>query len=975
MGNIDSTAGVSIAFWMKASDYRKSGRLFGNGFADFVPMPIRGKECGVQAVLGPAILTTGSENIFDGVWHHLVMSVDFRAAKDNCHGYVDGKTVEVRTVLFEKSFDDVRSDHCLVLGARGNSGFGMGTSFFGGALDDFAIYDRPLKEREIQTLFEGPDGAQSKLLARTDRPSLKAGANQFIPLPRASVDLKATCSAPGWKVRWNKISGPGAVSFSQPDSLATQATFSPRDTTPAGKYGSYVLRVTASDDAGMEVSDDVSVTLFENNKPPTRKLSAVPPPGVHPRILFSPEDMPEIRTRVKEVRYAAMAMERIRAEEKMLFDPKTQTGRVFQRLLGDDPTLNLEPLMIKNTTNGSFYLPYFNAAFAALVDDDRETGAKLGRAIAAAARRQLVFYRASYGNRLVHDADQFLGLAYDFLAPWMDEADRQPVRQLLARMTAWRQPMGTGEQPWVNSTNWRGHHDHIVIAALAIEGEAGYDPSVFQANVRRLRDFFTQYGVHSSGFGHEAYAYFNFAMEWAGPALVATARRDENFFQTARVYDVFLSGFRQMSPWGDALYTHDDLPQWKSSLPFNFTAYLIPWIFPESKPAQAAARMVIENAIRQDPRKLTFWAALFGVECDPKLTVAESARIAGLPPTAFCPDSGYMSARSGWTEDAIRLDFRCKPDRYALGHVHPDWNSFELQGAGRDWIWDPGKLTPRNDHHTTILVDGIGAGGSINKPVGGIHIVPGRFIDFIDTPAASIGCGDAKVAYDWAQSPAGSEPAVTNHGLTWADFVYKTPREIAMKNEPWRRQPIQEQLYRYNPMRSAFRTVAVVRGAHPYVLVIDDYVKDGGMHQWDWLANTPTGQLVKDSGSNTDLILRWREDQTAGSRLLVRVLNAEGQKGEIALEERVEKNWPTHSLISIKAAAVAPKYRVLLFPHEKGAELPTSSWNPDRTKLKMTWKNQEDDFEFEAGADGRSRMVLRRGGVVVADGSDHASAR
>jgi len=969
LGSIEKSTGLSYAFWMKANLEPRARRLFMANDAAVSAFG-NGKGGGLLFELGQAKMGTGKENCFTGQWRHVAVTVDFRSAKDNCRVYVDGAPVETQTVVFDQSFNNVRTDKQLTIGVRNT---GSGGERYGGALDDFGVYDRSLSEQEVKTLFKGPDAAQATLLARTDRPKIEAGLNQSLPLPQSSTELKATLSASGYKVRWSKVSGPGEVSFSTPDALSTKISFDHKSTVPSGLYGAYVLRVTAKDDGGMEVSDDVTVTLFEDNKPAVRKLSAVPPPGVHPRILFSPEDIPDLRERVKRVPHAKIAMDRIRDEGKKLYVPNTLEGDFHQKLLANETSPMLEQSLKRSSSlDTSFYRPYFSAAFVALIDDDQKTGVELGRAVAAAARRQLLSYYPLYTWTLVPDANQHLGLAYDFLAPWMSETDRKPVRELLSRMTKWRQSMGTGATPQDNSTNWRGYHDHIVIASLAIEGEEGYDPELFQANVRRLRDFFTQYGVHHSGSSHEATVYFNFGMEWAGPALIATARRDENFFRTARVYDVAMFAFRQMAPWGDALYTHDD-GGWRGEFPLVFFTFITPWMYPSAKHLQASSRVLIENAMAnpREQRTLTFWAALFGTELDPKISPAEAAKQEKLPLTMFCPDSGFMLARSAWADNAIRLDFRCKSDTYEIGHVHTDRNSFELFGAGRDWIVDAGKARWHNDDHSTILVDGVGGSLSINKPKGR-HLLPGKFVDYVETPEASIVCGDVKVFYSYESSPSGDDAPITDHGLTWADFVYKTPRETALKNEPWRRQLISEKLYPFNPMQRAFRTAALVRGAHPYVLIVDNYVKDDKVHEWDWLANVPVQELVRDDSKGSpksakDLLLRYKKDEAGGPRLLVRVLNADGQVGNVELEDRSYKTHATHSVISIKAKSVAPEYRTLLFPHIKGDELPITTWNADKTLLTVEWKDQKDEFDFKPGPDGRTRVTLRRGGKVAAE--------
>ncbi len=59
---------------------------------------------------------------------------------------------------------------------------------------------------------------------------------------------------------WSKVSGPGAVTFANPASATTAATF--------GAAGSYMLRLSASDSA-LIGNDDVIVTVTQANQPPS----------------------------------------------------------------------------------------------------------------------------------------------------------------------------------------------------------------------------------------------------------------------------------------------------------------------------------------------------------------------------------------------------------------------------------------------------------------------------------------------------------------------------------------------------------------------------------------------------------------------------------------------------------------------------------------------------------------------------------
>lgn len=98
-------------------------------------------------------------------------------------------------------------------------------------------------------------------------PSVYAGADQEVLLP-ASASLSGLVSDDGLPnppgtttVTWSVVSGPGTVTFADPNALATTAGFS--------LEGTYVLRLTATDSA-LSASDDV--TVLADPPPPSGNL-------------------------------------------------------------------------------------------------------------------------------------------------------------------------------------------------------------------------------------------------------------------------------------------------------------------------------------------------------------------------------------------------------------------------------------------------------------------------------------------------------------------------------------------------------------------------------------------------------------------------------------------------------------------------------------------------------------------------------
>ena len=69
----------------------------------------------------------------------------------------------------------------------------------------------------------------------------------------------------------------------------------------------------------------------------------------------------------------------------------------------------------------------------------------------------------------------------------------------------------------------------------------------------------------------------------------------------------------------------------------------------------------------------------------------------------------------------------------------------------------------------------------------------------------------------------------------------------------------------------------------------------------------------------------------------------------------------------IPSRSSEPDFKVLLFPHASGDELPQTKWNEDRTFLIVSFKDQIDTFYFTKNSEGRTKVKLIRDGEVVFD--------
>lgn len=635
------------------------------------------------------------------------------------------------------------------------------------------------------------------------------------------------------------------------------------------------------------------------------RLSKVPPPGVHPRILISPDDLPDLRRRLKETNVGrALYANLQRRLEDTLRNPAKYWGGELYKKLAEGDSAGAQTLITEHKglpPGVGHYQPFLMAlvleSFDALITEDAVRGKRAATAIATYAEMVRPGIERSAELPMNDDSwrvktsgpqtgsqmsDQgirdgvgghLLGYAYDFAWPFMTEAQRTTVRKTIAAATAGKLWMGARLPHHFRNWNWVAVGLQQPLLALAIEGEEGYDPRVFRLGVELAQDYLT-YGISPTGMSTEAVGYTQFGLVWANPFIVAAQRRGENLLGHGH--------HRAMIDW----YLHSTLPSREAWLshgdggdrgPSLETLSMWRYFFPNDPRVEAVWRSFV-NAEGKDVFGGNYhliepmlWAA-----ADPALGESASKDSTdlgklGLPPMLFDPIRSSLIARSGWTPGAAFVQFECRTDSVGASHEHADRGNFTFAALGRTWAKDNFRSVETR-HHNGILIDGLGQG---------YWPGPGVWLGLEEDGDLLVASCDAKPAYDWmwpkqilTENPATfvrfpyprwdtykaeaeafqkrmegvPGEAETRPGVVafWQGFEKTDPRLWDEDARPVR--------YPHNPVQRAFRTIAFERGESPFLLIVDDIQKDDSERLYEWLMQTgPNTEIFSCKGD--DIIL------------------------------------------------------------------------------------------------------------------------
>ena len=811
-----------------------------------------------------------------------------------------------------------------------------------------------------------------------------------------------------------------------------------------------------------------------------RKLlgSKVPAPGVYPRILFSPEDVPMLAERIKSSRIGQMSLIEIEfLMKKSFWDPATSDGQVFKKLCSGDlaglewpevpagtPATGI-PHQFKGQKPGihSSHIAYVPEALTTmalycLLTNDDVHGRQAAAAIASyfKLREPLIDewnavsdseFSTSYtrpdgtraevgGNggttqwRNIHGiaAHMNLGLALDFAGKWMTPEEKDGMRRFIAKATYGRRAYGQDGPVRFRDVNWVSWDLPNYLALAAIEGLEGFDREAYDSNCETIRAF-CEYGIDPSGVVYESNGKTPGGFQFLTLSMITLARRGENLFghphwrrlpaaqvqMTSPTGRVVVNSGTQYSPYSRQPLSAQFVDEIKSFYPENRCAdYLLAqtaaagsgdefargWTFADITPEAYREKVVKMQRLRMPSPMYPGFVRSVIYDCD--FQPATRADL-NLPLTFNAPDHGVFSAFSDASPEAVWINMMVRPDHYlGAGHHHADAGMFHFSALGIDWFTEsPFSQNYAGKYHNQVTVDGQAEPEGVSG-IGTGYQAAAAYPGAVSSAAGGFASADLTDSYSYCWETQPPQIWGSRDKMNWE--MDPSPRiqklfagTARYKMRPWWATSnyvnyIATSRAPFNPMQYVHRTVGLVRGAHPYGLIIDDLKKDEQTHLYQWTAmlNGGVWQAEMPGLAANQIALAWRQgdpkiDSAAAKPMIVpqpgeplllvcalgmqesgdpalpllQVQRAEGPKDR----KGTTAQYYDRLLISRRANAVA--YRVLLLPIRAGEPLPAATYDAATRSAIVEWPGQRDEMVFKTPAGQAASLEIRRGTQII----------
>ncbi len=619
----------------------------------------------------------------------------------------------------------------------------------------------------------------------------------------------------------------------------------------------------------------------------TSYLKPVPKPGVHPRVIFNPEDVRLIKDRLSKTEAGKAVYATITSHiQDTLTGPKAAFGKEYDALaqgdqkVVDEFTMPYKDLVAKYpnetfptpdpkdnpkgdrplTLDGNIPCTTMYEAFRCLMENDHDGGRKAAAVITSLAKIADVNLNNEIAKAKGDDKTDFrimglgptyqgtLGLDYDFIYNFMTDDQRNIVRHALSHATKGITTQGaeTLRTLHTGSSNWISWSCRFLFPICAIEGEEGYDPDAYKHASNAQINYIN--AMFPNGEGFEGWGKSFMFLEH----MVIMAKRGQNILGSTKVRSAYNDYFiASLNPWGGGFTFCDSLAGSGGKIARNADVMMYHTLFPTDLAGEFLYRNQVDNSYTSNaltkinthhPFLATDALCLAIFPSDFNSTATwddELAQVSkGRPLTYFGEDTGNVITRSGWDKNAVYLNYLTRT--IPGGHQYSDRGHFSLYGDGRFWsiyhfLRQVGvQYLPKN--RSVVLADGEGP-----------STMEARCAELQDNPFATFTVTDLKHTWDYQNSgmlhsTKGQEkvanPFTYNNfrlqpsKASWMDYPIAYLPNWYTSNKPDEKDT--KAFYKKYDVKKAYRTAGLVRGSHSYALIMDDLQIDGAEHDYDW---------------------------------------------------------------------------------------------------------------------------------------------
>lgn len=730
-----------------------------------------------------------------------------------------------------------------------------------------------------------------------------------------------------------------------------------------------------------------------------------PAPGVHPRVYLRPETLEELRRSVKTDSAKKKFYEIYKKNCKNLYTGK-ETKELLEAFLAGKSKKEIEKLYNANCYQTANLMLW--ESLRILVDDDRQAGEKLAKAIDNYA----TILHKIYADRKVEEEkfyekhralpaymqDKVLGdktyqeitgffeqynicFIYDFLYPYMNDSQRANVRSLISKLTKniWIHGMGIAD----TGGNWGPHHWKGAMAALTIEGEEGYDPKAEKGLLQVMTSYysgdFTEAGMVWEGLGKGTVAPDGIIVA-ANRGWDLAANQNIRRAASAALINSTLPDMENMLALGGLGSTRRKLSEYTGN------AIILKHFYPNDPCFNYLLRIYLgENNENLKYGRgfnhhyggihgpLTKLICISDYDKSKSFKQIQKEAVSQYGTTFFCPEFAFLSTRNNWDAQATWLAFTVRS--YNYGHCRNDRGMFTFASHGRQWSiypWGRGGDDWGNSYAAqNCSVMSIDKHGTLGREA--------RTIGFADAPIATFASGDIKHSWDWCTNRHNNK-SDKHSPLTQAKLqpLYKgtSPyRYLPFSMYPHWLQPGEpiDPDFRvpYFPVQYAYRTVGLIKHKQPYVLIMDDLKKDDNDRLYTWHMTTDSDVVIEDQTKNTILL----GEKEGTRKLLIYVFDsaAPGSTFSARLMDLwmgISASTPVKQL-QINTLRPGVRLKVVLFPYDAKNGKPEFTAGMDKESLKVNHPEGIDTYDFTVDPWKMSVFTAEIGGEKIKYSVDH----